>query len=228
MVVGIDALDHKLGARSTYCLGCDLGQSIDATALVVIERRVEDTGKTEMVKGEHEGAMNPRRVLKVCHIVKGAELLPLGTDYHAIAEHIAARRLQLAELGSAELVFDETGARAAGDLIRAAVPNAVAVVLTGSEKDENHGRRWSVSKANMVTSLLAAIEAKDLQLADLDDKDRFIEHLVDLRRKVSSLGHFSFNALSGKHDDYCTAAGLAWWRLTHRSRSPAMFKLRGW
>lgn len=146
--------------------------------------------------------------------LRAVERMRLGTTYQDIAAHIAGRQQQAAAYGPVVAVFGETGNRAAGDLIRELVPGAVACILTGSEQDQPIApRRWSVSKANMVTALLAALESRDLELAgDLTDLAGLKSHLVDLRRRISAIGHMTFNAREGGHDDYVTACGLAlWW-----------------
>ncbi|MEM7312695.1 MAG: hypothetical protein AAF497_06045, partial [Planctomycetota bacterium] len=135
-----------------------------------------------------------------------------------MADHIAARHLLTEQHGPTNLLFDETGNRAAGDMIRDRVPGAIGCTLTASEDDnQTMANRWSISKANMVTALLAAIENRELELADdLDDIDAFKAHLSDLRRKVSNMGKATFNAAEGAHDDYVTAAGLAYWACRNR------------
>ena len=219
--------DYTVGSRSEFTLGVDLGQSIDPTAIALVERLVETTGKTEWIAGNLQGAMNPRAELAVSYRCRAVELLPLGTKYQAITEHLARRFDYVSGLGKTELVFDETGARAAGDMIRAAIRNAIGATLTGSERDARiDSQRWSVSKANMVSGLLAGIENGDLELADdLTDIDTLKAHLTDLRRKISALGHLSFNAREGSHDDYVTALGLAYWWLTRPKHYAHMGKL---
>lgn len=224
--------DYRLGPRSTFTLGADLGQSIDPTAICVIERRCFATGATEMVRGVHEGAANPRAVLAVRRIIRGLELLPLGMSYYDVADHLAARRRLIEEKtgGHCSVVFDETGARGTGEIIREQIPSASGVTLTGGDDEAYLGdRRWSLPKAAMVTRLLGAIEARDLEgAADLTNFEGFVRHLVDLRRKVSTLGRYTFNAREGGHDDYVTAAGLAYWWASRPIPYIGMIKLTGW
>ena len=217
-IIAAEPADHAKGAHVAYALGIDLGQSIDPTAMALIEREVYGTADWQPIKGQMEGATNWRPGLGVRFTVRALKLLPLGTSYQAIVAEIGMRYEQTAQFGKTQLVFDETGARAAGDMIRERIPNAVGCTLTASEKDARIGpRRWSISKPNMVTGLLAAIESGQLGAAkDLDQFETFKAHIVDLRRKVSNLGHFSFNAREGQHDDFVTAGGLAWWCARHR------------
>lgn len=218
MVSMAAARDYLHGPRFEYVLGVDLGQSIDPTALVLAERECFETGEHEPVKGKIEGATNWRRELAVRFRFRAMATLPLGTVYQDAVAEIAARFKQTRQNGKIWLVFDETGARAAGDMIRAEIPDAVGCTLTASESDQRgDNRRWSVSKANMVTALFAAIENREVTAAEnLADWDTFKAHLVDLRRKISNLGHMSFNAREGAHDDYVTAAGLAFWYAKNR------------
>lgn len=210
--------DYSKGSHKAYALGADLGQSIDPTAISLIERDVYETGKIEQVQGLHYGATNSRRQLAVRFSLRALERLPLGTKYQSIAAILGERHALASEHGETTLLFDETGNRAGGDNIRAVVPSAIGCTLTASERDQRgDGRRWSISKANMVTGLLAAIESGDLiAAADLRDFDAFKAHLVDLRRRISTLGHMSFNAREGAHDDYVTSTGLAWWWARHQ------------
>ena len=201
--------DRQNAGLSTFTLGVDLGQSIDPTALALIERRVTATGKHESRPGHQVGATEWSPIVHIGFWIRAVELVPLGTRYQNVTARVAERFNQASELGATDLVFDETGARGVGDMIRAVVPDAYAVVLSGGESDNRiTAHRWSVSKANMVSALLAAIETNDLKIADgLTDMDAFTAHLTDLRRKISSLGHMTFNAREGAHDDYVTAAG---------------------
>ncbi len=211
--------DRQRPQTSTFTLGVDLGQSIDPSAMTLIERRVIWDGKTwHPHPGRLEGGTEMLRTVKLSFWIRAVELLPLQTRYQTVVTSIAERFNQASQLGECELVFDETGARAAGDMLRAAVPNAIACVISGGESDNSLGsNRWSLSKANMVSGLLAGIEVGDLKLAaDLSDMDQFVAHLVDLRRKISALGHSSFNAREGAHDDFVTSAGLAWWRAARK------------
>jgi hypothetical protein len=222
--------DRQRPGTSTFTLGVDLGQSIDPTAMTLIERRVMWDGKSWTPKhGRQEGATDMLRAVHLGYWIRAVELLPLQTRYQTVVTSVAERLNHAAELGACELVFDETGNRAAGDMLRAAVPNAIACVISGGESDNSLGsRRFSLSKANMVSGLLAGIEVGDLKLAtDLTDMDQFTAHLVDLRRKISSLGHSSFNAAEGKHDDYVTAAGLAWWRASRKQGVARRVRVKG-
>lgn len=207
--------DYRQGPHSRFVIGADLGQSVDQTAIIAIERKVEATEEVKTRPGRHYGATDVYRELQVSYRLRGAELLPLGTTYQAVAAHLAARVESTKPFGPVNLVFDETGNRAGGDLIRAAIeaPRPIACTLSPSERDNQiSNRRWSVSKANMVTGLLSALENGYLTIAgDLRDFDNFAKHLVDLRRKISAMGHLSFNAREGGHDDYVSAAGLGWW-----------------
>lgn len=222
--------DYRLGPRSTFTLGVDLGQSIDPTALCLIERRVFGTGEVEWTRGTREGASNPRRMLAVRRIIKGLELLPLGKSYYDIADHIAARKAQIDGHGKCSVVYDETGARGTGEIIKAQIPAAIGVALTGGDEDNDLGDgHMTTSKAHMVTRLLGAVESMDLEAADgLPEFDGFLRHLVDLRRKVSILGRYSFDARSGAHDDFVTAAGLAYWWASRPIQFVGEVRLIGW
>jgi len=220
--------DYDLGPHSTFALGVDLGQAIDNTSLAVIERCVFGTGETRPVRGRSPYATSIQNVLRVRYIVRGAELLKLGTNYHDVAAHIALRCAQTQRFGRCTVIFDESGARGTGDIIRSAIPGALAAVLSGGEADNAlGGRRYSISKANMVTSLLGAIEAGDLQFAELPDFENVAKQFVDLRRKVSPIGHLSFNARDGSHDDYVTAFGLAWWLVSRDVGQRRMVRFSG-
>ena len=84
--------------------------------------------------------------------------------------------------------------------------------MQGFDDDKHKGEaRWSVSKSSIAVRFLAAIQNNDLELAALPHIVEFEQHLIELRRKVSPLGRYSFNAREGGHDDFVTAGGLAYW-----------------
>ena len=99
------AADTQNAGLSTFVLGVDLGQSIDPTALALIERRVTATGQHEPRPGRQEGATEWRPIVQIGFWIRAVELVPLGTRYQNVTARVAERHQQASELGQTELVL---------------------------------------------------------------------------------------------------------------------------
>jgi hypothetical protein len=106
--------------RSEWFVGLDVGQSVDPSALVVVERAE--------CAGEFDGAMYayPKEgELRVVH----AERAPLGTSYAAVVERVEwlTRRLE-----RCQVVVDATGVgRPVVEQLRGVGRGLMPVVITG-------------------------------------------------------------------------------------------------
>ena len=86
--------DQNNAGLSTFTLGVDLGQSIDPTALTLIERRVTATGKHEPRPGRQEGATEWSPIVQIGFWIRAVELVPLGTRYQNVTARVAERHQQ--------------------------------------------------------------------------------------------------------------------------------------
>lgn len=97
-------------AESKFCLACDIGQSVDPTAVAVIEhvQHMDMTWRGDITNKWSES--------KVRHL----ERLPLGTDYVQVVEHVHRLFNRPPLNGACDLVIDDTGVgKAVGDLFLA-------------------------------------------------------------------------------------------------------------
>jgi hypothetical protein len=138
----------------SYTIGCDLGQSVDPTAIVVVETVVT---KRVWRDGWHA---EPRTAVEaVEHRVRHAERLPLQMAYPLQVAHV--RGLMMApELPAkdTELVIDLTGVgRPVFDMFEQDGLKPLGVVITGGLEAARDGAQvYRVPKILLVSRLQAA------------------------------------------------------------------------
>jgi hypothetical protein len=199
-----------------FCVGVDLGQSSDPTAIAVVRHRVEP------LEGEwiRERATVPNRYhilrqkiderFEVPHL----ERVPLGTSYPAIVNHVTDI-LGRAPVRGADLVIDQTGCGApVGDLFEHAGLDPVRIVIAAGIEPVRHGhRKWSVPKTELISNLDALLHTGMLKIAaELREAPALGEELKNFRRHVSEAGRNTYGARVGAHDDLVLSLALAcWW-----------------
>ena len=150
----------------------------------------------------------PPPIFQVGHL----ERLPLGTPYPAIVAHVGRLLTQLP--GHPELVIDFTGVgRPVFDMFRYSGISPIGVLITGGLTEVQNGLICSVPKLNLVSRLQALLhEARLKILRELDEPETLVRELQDFRMDYTAAGHLTFNARSGKHDDFVLALAIATWR----------------
>lgn len=196
--------------RGDFCIGADLGQSNDYTALAIVEKL-------------HSG--NPQK-LTALHL-RHLERYPLRTPYPEIADAVAAL-IQSDHLVSyttdemlnrmplyPELVVDQTGVGPpVTRLLRERGLTFRSVVVTASD-DGGPGRgAYRVPKRDLVSALEVSLQTGMLQVAEgLRLWGLLREEMLNFRRKVElraahdSLEHWR----EGESDDLVLAVCLACW-----------------
>lgn len=215
-------LGYKVEVACSYCLAADLGQSVDPTAIAVLEHR-----KSTLV--HWKGKATPHgEEFRVRHLSR----LPLGMPYTAQVERIASLLQRSPINNNCDFVIDETGVgRPVGDLFSSIRLKPIRVVITGGEGQRSTGlSRWYVPKSLLISALDARLHTQELKIApDLAESDVLRDELKDFRRHVNSAGRTSFEARVGKHDDLVLAVALALWNFVGRSRrKPAQFGKAGY
>lgn len=185
--------------------GVDIGQSIDPTAIIVVERytpTAEDAGD------------QPRQEFSIRYV----DRVPLGTPYTDVVEHIA----QVSELAessagrSVTTVVDATGVgKPIVDMLRRRLRMPLrAVTFTAAIDEVNpEPHTWRVPKRDLVQALEVVLQERRLHHAP------GVWHLEDLRAElqafevnISKRGRDSYEAAGGHHDDLVMALALAiWW-----------------
>jgi hypothetical protein len=206
-----------------YVISIDLGQVNDPTAIAVLERREQLTGRQEVVQNvaaffdgfkHHPRYYNAPQVAGFYHIIH-LERLPLGTAYTEIPgrlqtierrirqvwveavweeTHVGAARLDAAAV---ETVIDQTGVgRPVVDLLREAGLDPVAITITGGDTVIRvASREYRVPKRDLVGAVQSAMQARRLQAAaSLPDWPVLKGELANFKARISLNGHDSYGA----------------------------------
>ena len=181
-----------------YTLGLDLGQSIDPSAIAIVERYLY--------------ADEPA-VYSVRHL----ERLPLGMDYPAQVAYIGEllRREPLSN-EKTQLIIDHSGVgRPVFDIFVKAGLRPRGLVITAGQDAKRTDTGWSVSKLQLISRLQAELHQGRLRISDkLTDAPALLRDLQDFRVSFSSTGNAIFGARVGKHDDLVLALAIAVWQST--------------
>ena len=171
-------------------IGCDPGQRVDPTAIVVIE--VQDRDGDDHFVARH------------------LERLALGTPYPAVVERLAEI---YGKLESPTIWLDATGVgQPVVDLVRAASLRVKPVYLTGSDRATDEDGELRLGKALLVSRLQVLLQSSLIHLPKTAEAQALIDELLTYEIRVSDAGHASFGAFkTGSHDDLATALGLAVW-----------------
>jgi hypothetical protein len=199
-----------------FCVGVDLGQSSDPTAIAIVRHRVEPLeDQWTQTRAKVRNAWNILRqnveeVFEVPHL----ERVALGTPYPVIVQHVA-EMLGRAPVRGADLVIDQTGVGAPiGDLFENVGLKPVRIVIAAGIEPVRHGhRKWSVPKTELISNLDALLHTGMLKIAaELREAPALGEELKNFRRHVSEAGRNTYGARVGAHDDLVLSLALAcWW-----------------
>jgi hypothetical protein len=212
-----------------FCVGLDLGQSSDPTALAVID--YQKIPLDEYVPN-HE-TKTTTQLCKERYDVRHLERLALGTSYTNIGAY-AAELMSRAPLPqfAAELVVDQTGVgRPVVDLLRrSGLSKLVAITITGGDAETRVSHNeYRVPKHLLVTGLDAKLSVGELRFSDkLKEAGAMKSELQDFRRNTSASGYMTYNARSGAHDDLILAVALAtYWLAVRKVRGASTSFVRG-
>lgn len=200
-------------AVNKWLVGVDLGQSVDPTAICVMNHTV--------VPGENWTPIDQKHIWRQDRVerfdVRHLERLPLGRPYPEQVQHVAMLLARPPLNAGYKLVIDETGVgRAVGDIFDAAGlrPNRVTITA-GLECTQHGGNSWHVAKQILISGLDAALHLGELRIAAaLSDAGALQEELKDFQRSVSAAGRATYAARTGKHDDLVLAVAIARWFAT--------------
>lgn len=216
-----ELIEPQTLTERTYAVGVDIGQSIDPTAIAVIEQLVQVTPASW--RNNHKGTRGTPR-LNVRHL----ERLKLGTPYPEQVVHVC-RMVQSDPLNQPGLLrgvyVDRTGiGRAIVEMFdRKRLPGLEAVTITSGQKAERKPDGWSVPKVELVGAVQAQLHNKTLKIAPtMADTAALTRELQDFRTAYTAAGNATFNAKSGAHDDLIIALALAIFGLGQRTRVCSM------
>ena len=193
-----------------FCVGLDLGQSADYTALAAVQSVQERSERGELIKRLH---------------LRHLERYPLRTPYPEIADKVAAlvRNPQLSPVYPPELAVDATGVgRAVTDLLRAKGLKFKPITITGGDTVNLASGGYRVPKRDLVAALEVPFHTGELKVAEgLALWPALKEELLNFRRKIDlRTAHDSYEHWrESDHDDLVLATALAcWWIRRKRSR----------
>lgn len=213
---------------SRYVVGCDVGQSVDPSAIAVLEvttrqdrlnatmdAPVADPIPMDWYPTGGGGIKDPQGVDRID--VRHLERLPLKMPYPEQVKHVKTllNRPPL-DRPNTDLVLDQTGVgRPVVDMFRQAGLGPVAVTITAGD-GEGRGDTYQdfrVSKLLLVSRVQAMLHSSQLRIAKhLDEAQALAWELQDFRATASEAGNWRFGARSGRHDDLVLALAIGcWW-----------------
>jgi len=185
-------------------LGCDIGQAVDPTAIVV----------AESYKPEPE---HPDDRPLVEFLVRWVERVPLGTSYVDVVERIAAVSEQALLVDRhVVVVVDQTGVgRPIYDMLRrrCTVPLRGITFTAAADEILPNPSQIRVPKRDLVTALEVALEDRRLHMhPNIALAEDLRAELQQFQVNLSARGHDTYEAGRGHHDDLVMALCLAvWW-----------------
>jgi hypothetical protein len=224
-----------------FCIGLDLGQAADYTALCVAERMLEPTSDPYTASVPANDAwgnsrLEARRDVEQHYHIRHLARAPLRTSYHAIAERVVETVVSLrdeqesrADYVGADvnivLAIDATGvgvgvteiiARALKEDLPPGDPRVtlVPITLTGGERVNRSGAFYRVPKRDIVHTTIAAFQSGRLRIASsLREAKTLREELLNFKMKINpETAHDSYSHWrEGQHDDLVLATAMAVW-----------------
>lgn len=208
------------------CIGIDVGQTTDPTAISVAEAIQKPTGKHRWIKripahldkqGQFHEGRDTDPVMKTEYYIRHITRLPLNLSYPKIAEHIAD--LLVSPIFAKRKVFvliDVTGVGKPvyDDLQEEVKLHEEAKRITIKPITFRHGETYDMKtgmlgKAFLVSRLQSLLQNGRVHAPNTPEVQATIEELKVYEIKVSPEGTDTYGAKTGKHDDLATALGLS-------------------
>jgi len=188
-----------------YVLGVDLGQVNDPTAIALLEH--------ELVKAP---------IYRLVYLQR----FPLGTNYSAISDRIAARVNEKPLLGRSTVAVDATGVgKPVVDDLKPKLTHSRfhAITITGGTTVNATPGNINVPKRDLITTTQLLIQNERLKIAAaIPDAAALIEEMLAYRITISENGHDSYGPWRERdHDDLLLALALAAWTAENRTYRPA-------
>jgi hypothetical protein len=200
-------------SEERFFLGLDLGQSVDHSALVALQR----TALPTTLKCTSYWRTRYR------YEVRGLKRWPLKTSYTQIATDVA---VLVAEppLAGCVLGVDKTGVGAGVlEIIQVARPNAVIrpILITAGHEVTPDGAGYKVPKVELVAVVTALLESDRLAIPrSIPEAKTLGKELQAFRAKVTVAGNEQLAAdwRTRQHDDMVLALAIAAWLGQHGSK----------
>jgi hypothetical protein len=202
----------RCNATVKYVLGADLGQSMDPTALCVLQHTHSFREWERGGRDQFEDRFDVRHLQR----------LPLGLSYPAVVQEVARLLARPPLVGNCELVVDASGVgRPVSDLFDVAGLQPTRVTITAGIEQSWTDGGWHVSKTTLISTLDARLHTGELKFAqEMTEAGAMAEELQNFRRHVSASGRFQYEARATKHDDLVLAVAIALWSCVGRPVAP--------
>jgi hypothetical protein len=213
-------------ADEAFVMGVDLGQSQDPTAICVLHH-TRTPLETWTV---NKDARTTKQDIEERFDCVVAERVPLNTSYPDVVAYVREVLNRPPLRDRCDLVIDESGVgRPVGDMFDTAGLRPIRVSITAGTDATKQGRRWSVSKALLISGVDARLHSGELRFAaELRESEVLRDELQDFRRHVTAAGRATYSARTGKHDDLVLAVAIAlWWAVERRKHTMRVGPLLG-
>lgn|SRR5215510_1109213 len=185
--------------KRRFFIGVDVGQSIDPSAICILERV--------------EGFTKNSESLDCVHL----ERLPLGLSYPTQVQRLLEMCLRSPLYESdTYLAIDATGCgRPVFDMFRQAgikCKRLTGVLIHGGDETTHEQFYTKVPKRTLVSGAIAKMQTNLRIAKDLAEVETLRSEMQTFEMRLSEAGHDSYNARSGAHDDLLMALCLAVWQ----------------
>jgi hypothetical protein len=189
-----------------YCLGWDIGQTTDPSALALVRRQ------RTPIPFENGGVGSDlvQRLGDNVYTALALERLPLGLNYVDQAAIVKSRLAIAQQRAGAHvaLCLDQTGVgRAVANIATLAGLEFTAITICAGLVDDRNGSEWRIGKGVLCSILSAAFHSKCLKiLSTLKEAAVLADEIQNFRATINeSNGNVAFGARTGKHDDLTLA-----------------------
>jgi hypothetical protein len=193
----------ELPIEVTNIIGLDLGERVDYTALVHVERRQR---ARDPISGQQDPARYDVQRLRRWRDVAAT------TIRDEVAERLTAWGMTMRD----SLVLDWTGAGipVLAMYAEARLPITLSgIYITSSGEPTRVPGGWHVSKRDLVAALMIVLEQRRLDIPDDLPEARTLKHeLGNFRVKMTKAGNERYEAWrDGDHDDLVLATAMVCW-----------------
>ena len=203
--------------KHLFIVSADLGQTMDYTAISVIEK---------IIKGA--GVLNEKH-----YHLRHIERPPRGTEYTSIAYRIM-ELLDSPQMGehTKAVCIDLTGlGRPFYDLMIASgvsrsVLHAITITAGNAVTTPEHNM-YGVPKRDLITNLQVMLQNGSLRIArGLKEADALTDELMNFKTKITESGRDVYGARSGAHDDIVLSVAMGAWLASREPRRAIVRDIR--
>ena len=199
-----------------FYLGLDIGQSIDPSAVCVLQHVVtplDDWHQNTKLRHWKQGKTEQ-------FLIRHLERLRLQMPYPEQIGYVSSMLARPPLDRGCTFALDYTGCgRPVADMFsRAGLRPQNILITNGSETTRGEGPdTWHVPKGTLISALEARLHSGELKIAPaLTEAGVLADELKDFARKVSEAGRVTYNARAGKHDDLILSICMALFAATNR------------